>query len=320
MGLLLSTHVSQRAAALHMLLVSCINDGRVHLAGRTLQLLHCRGNEPPTDCTMEFWWTISHLLTRLSIDVDWTKHHMVLQTQILSRSAALTSLRLRITGGEGVDILQGDLLSLPRLRSLEVEGYWGRHLVLECPRLTSLVLEDCDPMGCVSLQAPLLQCLCARSSGEFPMHSGFPVSNFLHLYALSIECSFDEEQQLFEVLPLMEKLDSLDVGIFRGSLLQSLPQSLSHVSMHYHAAEAWHDAVIPLVQQLPQLWKLEIRIQIFGNERARLCSDLRPFLAMQKLRKLQLGEWRAWSPGSLRALGQFEAELARSGSKIKLMY
>ena len=292
----------------------------MHFAGRTLQLLHCRENEPPTSFTMELWWTISHVLTRLSIDLDWTRHHMVLQTQILSRSPVLTSLKLRVTGGEGVDVLQGDVLSLSRLRSLHVEGYWGRHLVLECPRLRSLVLTDCDPMGGVSLQAPFLQRLSARSSGEFPMHPGFPMSNFQCLGLLSIECPYEEEEQLFQELPHMEKLHTLDLGIFRGSLLQSLPQSLGHVSMHYHTSEAWHDAVIPLVQRLPELWKLEIRIQTFGNDRARLCSDLRPFIAMQKLRYLQLGDWRAWSPASLRALGQFEAELARSGSKIELMY
>ena len=289
-------------------------------AGRTLQLLHCREHEPPSTFTMEFWWTICHVLTRLSIDLDWTRHHMVLQTQILRRSPALTSLKLRVTGGEGVDVLQGDVLSLSRLRNLDVEGYWGRHLVLECPKLRRLVLTDCDPMGRVSLQAPSLQHLCARSSGEFPMHPGFPMSNFSHLGSLSIECPYEEEQQLFQVLPLMEKLHTLDLGIFRGSLLQSLPESLEHVSLHYHTSEAWHDAVIPMAQRLPQLWKLEVRIQTFGNERARLCSDLRPFLAMQKLRHLQLGSWRAWSPASLRALGQFEAELARSGSKVELMY
>ena len=43
-------------------------------------------------------------------------------------------------------------------------------------------------------------------------------------------------------------------------------------------------------------------------------------MAMQKLSTIKLGQWHNWTPSSLRMLGEFEAELLMSGSKLELIH
>ena len=271
---------------------------------------------------LDFWHTLSDCLTKLDIDVDWTQPQMLLQPQLLRQLTALTAMTFSVIGGDKADVLEGEVLDLPELRSLYVNSYWGRPLVLNCRKLTSLTMVGCDPMGLVSLQAPLKN-LHAAGSGEFTIHPGFPLTNFLDLVSLSIECTYDGEDELCQMFPQMTKLKTLDMCINEGRLLQSLPQSLCAVSLMFMAGESWDGAVLPVLQQLPELTDLTIDIQTFGDALATLTSDLsklRPFMAMQKLCSLQLGDWQAWTASSLRMLGQFEAELARSGSKLELDY
>ena len=291
------------------------------IAGHTLRLLRSRVGQQPTLPMFDFWRTLSECLTELAIDVDLHALYsdFPLQPQLLGQLTALTKLRFHVAKGQGQGYFAAnDVLDLPELKVLHIEQYDGRQLVLECPKLTHLTAE-CSHMGPVFLQAPL-QGLYARSSSGVRVHTGFPVSNFVDLVSLSIECSAADEEVLFSALPLMQDLQTLDLGINQGILLQCLPHSLCEVTLHPHA-RGWDNAIIPVLQQLPDLKNLEINIQRYSHDTlAMLSGNLRPFVAMQKLCTFQLGPWKAWTPSSFKALGQFEVELTRSGSNLKLIY
>ena len=268
---------------------------------------------------IDFWHTLSDRLKELSFDVDWDYGgNCLLQPQLLEPLTALTKMCFHVTKDHRQQyVSDGDTLGLPELKVLRAEEYSSRHLDLECPKLTSLTLADCS-QGLVSLQAPLQELL-AGTSHAFKMHPGFPMSNLMQLVSLSIKCHADDEMQLFHALPLMQKLQTLDLGINEGSLLQGLPHSLCEVNLHYTRAEGWDNAVIPELQQLSNLEKLQI-IMEEGDSTAALSSDLKPFMGMQKLFTLRLGPWELWTPGTFKALGQLEVELMKSNSKLKLIY
>ena len=229
----------------------------VRTAERTVQLLYCKAGEQPKAAVVDFWHTLSDCLTELSLGLDWTQPQMRLEPQFLTQLTALTAMTFALVEGEAEDASAVDVLKLPELKFLHVKFYRGSNLVLDCPSLTDLVLEMCKPLGLVSLQAPLLQ-LDAVSSGAFTMHPGFPLTNFLQLMWLRIECRETEEKQLLEALPLMTSLQTLQLGLCQGRLLRSLPQSLYQVTLHYTTSAGWNDGVIPVLQQLPRLRELEI--------------------------------------------------------------
>ena len=56
----------------------------------------------------------------------------------------------------------------------------------------------------------------------------------------------------------------------------------------------------------------------FGDQE--LDFPLSPFMQMKSLRILQLGTYRFWKPEAMQQLGMFVAELARSRSKLRLLY
>ena len=93
------------------------------------------------------------------------------------------------------------------------------------------------------------------------------------------------------------------------------------MTLYSTKAEAWDDAVIPVLQQLPQLEHLRMEIHSWsGHSPARLSGNLMPFMAMPKLSTIKLGQWQSWTASSLRLLGQYQAELLRSGSNLELTY
>ena len=78
-----------------------------------------------------------------------------LQPQLLKQLRALTALTFSVLEDSAdAAVLEGDTLDIPELRVLVVEGYWARHLQLECPKLISLEMADCDPMGPVLALSP----------------------------------------------------------------------------------------------------------------------------------------------------------------------
>ena len=133
----------------------------------------------------------------------------------------------------------------------------------------------------------------------------------------------NSKAELFQALPLMTRLNALDLCINRGGLPGSLPSSLQYVTLTFNDHRAWDSSVIPLVQQLPEA--VSIHIHVHSRRSAyigdsSLDHDLRPFLAMKSLRFLVLGSPRVWMPSALCQLGEFEAEVVRSGKKLDLSY
>ena len=221
-----------------------------------MQLLHYKANAQPGAAALGFWRTLSECLTELTIDVDWTQQQLLWQPGLLSQRTALTALTFYVIDGDEEEMQGSDVLHLPQLKCLHVDSYFGRHLILECPQLTSLSLMSCEPMGPVSLQAPLQE-LFASSSGQSVMHPGFPLTNFLDMVSMSIESVADNEKELFRALPLMRRLLSLDLTVNQGNLLQSLPQGLHDITLYFSGCDDWDNAVIPVLQQLPELRELK---------------------------------------------------------------
>ena len=303
----------------------------VHAAGYTRELLYCEAGKQPDKAMLNFWHTLSDCLTVLEIDASDNAPNLQLQPQLLKQLTALTKLTFHARGGPDVDVLVNSTLHLPQLRTLCLDGYWGRDLVLDCPKLTNLTLGgwgglEEDVVYLVSLQARL-ECFRVRWSSYFRMHAGFPVANFLDVVSLSVECRKDDgEEELFAALPLMKKLQTLELKVHQGWLLTDLPQSLCEVALEYTSVAGWDDRVIPALQKLPELQHLKIFLRWNGKdsdtegsdaeeEPATLSCDLRPFTALQKLCTLQVGPREAWAPSSLRTLGELQAELVMSSSK-----
>ena len=295
-------------------------DEVTHNAGCTLKLLQCKAGEQPHAAALDFWGTLSGRITTLTINVDWKQQEMLLQPQLLRELSALTALTFFVSGSEqkgGV----GDTLKLPELRMLTLHGYETRDIDLECPQLTSLTLASCIPLGYVSLQAPLQELL-AVGSCDFKMHAEFPLTNFLDLVSLDLKCNLDDEWKFMRVLPQMTKLQDMRLEIWEADSFVSLPRSLCRVELRFICGGAWDNNIIPLLQELPELGDLYIELEwdFLEHTLANLSGDLRPFLAMQKLRTFRLGPWDAWSASTFKALGQLEEELVRSGSRLQLLY
>ncbi len=297
-----------------------------------MELLYCEAGKQPDKGMIDFWHTLSGRLTVLEIDTSDNTPNLQLQPQLLRQLTALTALTFHAGGGPDVNVLVNNTLHLPQLRTLSIDNYWAKDLVLDCPKVTDLMLDywggtlEEDVVHLVFLQARLER-FHVRQSENFMMHAGFPVANFLDVVSLSIACLEDVgEEELFTALPLMKKLQTLDLVVHQGWLLRSLPQSLCEVTLVYTTAARWDERIVPALQQLPELECLKILVRWSGEDTdsedsdaeetpATLSCDLRPFTALRKLRTFQVGPRGAWAPSSLRALGELQDELVRSSGK-----
>ena len=268
-----------------------------HDAGHTWKLLRPGASwsqhaAQPDPAMIDFWHTLSERLTELNLHVDWTYHRYRPQPQLLKQLTALTKMSFHVQRKDSQDYDYSDwTLDISELRELHLEQYFGRDLVLECSRLTTLTWVECSQIRLVYLQAPL-QGLSVRSSGGFRIHPGFPVSNLMGLISLSIACHAEDEEVLLSALPMMQKLRTLDLAISQGWLLQGLPQSLCEVALQLLRESGWDNAIIPVLQQVVNLKDLRISIQRYSEDAvATLSCDLRPFMAMEKLCTFQLGPW-----------------------------
>ena len=70
----------------------------------------------------------------------------------------------------------------------------------------------------------------------------------------------NSKAELFQALPLMTRLNALDLCINRGGLPGSLPSSLQYVTLTFNDHRAWDSSVIPLVQQLPEAVSIHIHV------------------------------------------------------------
>ena len=121
-------------------------------------------------------------------------------------------------------------------------------------------------------------------------------------------------------LPLMTWLHELDLQFYACSLPANLSSSLRDLTLVFHESSSWDSSVIPLVQQLPGMVSIRIRIDVQHTGDLSLDHDLRPFLAMKSLRRLQLGDSQVWRANALRQLGELEAEVVRPGKRLELRY
>ena len=188
------------------------------------------------------------------------------------------------------------------------------------------------------LRAPLedMQIL---SSNVFCLHDGFPLSNMLGLTRLTLSPNSGHEpgidEALFKGLSLMTRLQLLDLLITCDRLTGShaLPASLREIRLLYWDSTAvssqWDGSLVPVLQQLPAVEVIWLDFgtadnpwhhahRPFGHQE--LDFPLSPFREMKSLRVLHLGSYRFWKPEAMRQLGIFEAELARSHSKLRFTY
>ena len=246
---------------------------------------------------------------------------------------ALTQLT-RLEFGEESDLDNQEngahyAFELPELKVLELRGLCAGDLDLQCSQLKVLSIECCT-IGKLHLQASL-QHLHHELSAPILLHEGFPVSNLIGLDFLHLEDDGHKEAEavLFQGLPLMSRLRILSLSIHTCSLPTSLPSSLQDFTLYFSSARGWDSSVIPLVQQLPRVESIRIYASSqhagpFGH--CSLDHDLRPFLALEGLQLLQLGNTEArpssrpWRASALRQLGELEAEVVRLGKDLEIVY
>ena len=213
---------------------------------------------------------------------------------------------------------------LPELKALELDNLWLEDVELQCPRLKLLRIEGCV-MNKLSLEASL-EDLHLGECAPGLLHEGFPIANLIGLTNLSLggEYETDSDAAIFQRLPLMTRLRDLYLNISNFSLPANLPKGLRDLTLVLYSKERWDSSVIPLLQQLPEAERICIDMHIYPPAAVigdlSLDHDLTPFLAMRSLRSLHLGNSQVWKASALRRLGELEAEVARSGKKLKLRY
>ena len=293
-------------------------------AGLTKELLQGVSAGPAYSNLTDYWATLSSCLTDLEFFVDPTEQQ--LQPAYLNQLSRLTRLAFfEAFDPEGLAHQRAHpryAFALPELKALELDNIWLRDVELQCPRLKLLRIEA-SRMEKLSLEAPLEDLHLDNCSPNI-LHEGFPIANLFGLTNLSLGVQYrtDSDAALFQRLPLMTRLRSLYLNI-KFSLPANLPKSLRDLTLFY-CKERWDSSVIPLLQQLPEAER--IRIDISTYPRAAIIGDLsldhnlRPFLAMGSLKSLHLGNSQVWKASALRQLGELEAEVARSGNKLKLSY
>ena len=282
---------------------------------------------PPNPKLLDYWATLSRCLTHLEVSMDPTDKQQLLQPAYLNQLTRLTRLAFNRPIDPDGDAHEADgphyALELPELEVLRLGYLWAGKLELQCPQLKRLTIEDCAVRK-LHLQASL-EHLHHGDNALALIHESFPITNLMGLTHLSLSGRYDSNSraELFQALPLMTRLNTLDLCINRGGLPGSLPSSLQHVTLTFNGHRAWDSSVIPLVQQLPEAVSIYIdvhttRSAYIGDQS--LDHDLRPYLAMKSLRFLVLGSPRVWMPSALCQLGELEAEVVKTGKKLDLRY
>lgn len=123
-------------------------------------------------------------------------HTQVLQPLLLRQLSTLTSLKLKSLETDSDEELQGDVLELPELRVLRIIKHCNSAITLKCPILIHLHMDDCEPLGLISLQASLQEMTFAASP-SLTLHDDFPLSNLFSLTPLRIEHNPESEDELF---------------------------------------------------------------------------------------------------------------------------
>ena len=294
-------------------------------AGLTRELLQDVPAGTPNSKLLDYWATVSSCLTDSELFMDPAdKQH--LQPAYLNQLTRLT----RLAFGESDDSNSHEedgfhyAFELPELKVLSLECLWASDLRLQCPQLKHLRIVGCY-IGKVYLQASL-ESLHHMDSVSLVIHEGFPITNLIGLTYLSFNVSnldITSEAVLFQGLPLMTRLRVLDLLINMCSLPASLPSSLQNLTIYFSHKRVWDSSVIPLLQQLPGVETIRIYTPSLGigfiGDRS-LDHDLRPFLAINSLKILQLGDSHMWRPSALRQLGELEAEVVRLGKTLELIY
>ena len=283
---------------------------------------------PPNSELLDYWATMSSCLTDLQIAMS-ARDMQLLQPAYLNELTRLT--RLEFGEEKSLDSHENGVhyaFELPELKVLELKGVSASNLEFQCWQLRVLSIECCT-IGKLHLQASL-EHLHHELSTPILLHAGFPVTNLIGLTYLHLEDDGDKEAEavLLHGLPLMSWLRILYLTIHKCSLPASLPSSLQEFSLDFSDDREWDSAVIPLVQQLPRVESIRIyassqRSGPFGDKS--LDHDLRPFLAMESLKLLKLGDpdypnSQVWKASAFRQLGELETEVVRLGKDLEIVY
>ena len=137
--------------------------------------------------------------------------------------------------------------------------------------------------GKLCLRAPLKD-MQFHDSDTFSLHEGFPLSNLLGLTRLVLSTSeYREEgaeEALFKGLPLMTRLQLLDLSVTRDRLSgkHALPASLREIRLFYWgmtaATSRWDSSLVPILHQLPAVEVIKLQ---FGMPRISWNRAERPF-------------------------------------------
>lgn len=149
------------------------------------------------------------------------------------------------------------VLNLPEIECLHIERLEMKDLVIGCPRLSKVTLQDCWIDECLLLPVSLEELFIRR---ECVIHGAFPLSNLcgltrLHCH-LSLGCGLSADD-LYGILPSMSRLQTLELDLFEWGLPRLLPGSLRAV--RYTLWAGWEPRDMQHVAntcQLPELQEL----------------------------------------------------------------
>ena len=185
---------------------------------------------------------------------------------MLTQLTRLSRLKLSLSGFVAPESVRSCDMCLPSLRSLHVREMTFADLTLKCPALRSLCLHSCYIEGNLTLQSPLEELSCTDCLNMLRV---FPLSNLHSLTRLHCDhlTVYPMKADIFNVLPLMTDLRSLDIISYTGCFPRSLPASLGEIRFVLHADCQWrYDNSNALKQlqyfgyacQLPELQRIDL--------------------------------------------------------------
>ncbi len=186
-------------------------------------------------------------------ELTFTMHSRPTQMASITCLDCLTSLEI-YTPDCHIHDSHSCVLNLPGLECLYIQRLVMKDLVIGCPRLCKVTLEDCWIQERLFLPASLKECFFRRECvlrGMFPLGNQCGLTR-LHCH-LPLGCRMSADA-LYGVLPCMSELRTLELDIFECGLPGLLPGSLR--AIRYTVWARWEPRNIQHVAdacQLPEL-------------------------------------------------------------------
>ena len=259
--------------------------------------------------------SLAHLTLSLTEDVT------VETSAVLCTLSRLQCLGLRVDLESAFDTPEAAIiLELPLLEELVIAEFGSTSIELQCPKLQELELDNVELGGFSGMPSSVQKVVLQIDEESVPLKEIMPANSADSLEVLVLGMGFKRaELATVQQICLNGRLKRLSSPSYRAFAVsaswQAVPQTLEDVTLDLSLGKG-----IPIIlEQLFNLTTLIIKHKRSGSH-PHLDRPLDPFLAMPRLRKLELGcDWDRdalsrgtqcrWTPTALRFIGLAEKRI-----------